>query len=81
MYNSIDTRIKYVYYNKCWREVKHLVQRRKVEKKFKDNGWYFVRHGGNHDIWSNGKIKTQLPRHPKFSDKLYNALIRKFNLK
>ena len=56
--------------------MKLLVQRRKVEKKFKDNGWYFVRHGGNHDIWSNGKIKTQLPRHPKFSDKLYNALIR-----
>lgn len=58
-----------------------MVQRRKVEKKFEANGWYFVRHGGNHDIWSNGKIKTQLPRHPKFSDKLYKGLIKKFNLK
>ncbi len=31
-----------------------MVQRRKVERKFIENGWYFVRHGGNHDIWSNG---------------------------
>lgn len=81
MYSYIDVCIECVYYNERWREVNHLVQRHKVEKRFKDNGWYFVRHGSNHDIWSNGKTKTQLPRHPKFSDKLYNALIKKFNLK
>ncbi|MDU1505817.1 MULTISPECIES: type II toxin-antitoxin system HicA family toxin [Limosilactobacillus] len=58
-----------------------LVRRRDVEKRFKLNGWFFVRHGGNHDIWSNGKVKTQLPRHPKISDRLYNSLIKKFNLR
>lgn len=58
-----------------------MVKRRLVEKRFIDNGWFFVRHGGNHDIWSNGIKKTQLPRHPKFSDMLYKALIQKFDLK
>lgn len=58
-----------------------MVKRRKVEKRFEENGWYFVRHGANHDIWSNGIIKTQLPRHPKISDRLYQGLINQFNLK
>lgn len=58
-----------------------MVQRNKLEKQFKKNGWYFVRHGGNHDIWSNGILKTQIPRHPKISDELAKGLIKKFNLK
>ncbi len=58
-----------------------MVHRHTVVKKFKKNGWYFVRHGGKHDIWSNGKIKTQLPRHRKFSDRLFDSLIKKYNLK
>lgn len=56
-------------------------KRRIVEERFKQNGWFFIRHGGNHDIWSNGVIKTSLPRHPKFSDALFEALIKKYNLK
>lgn len=58
-----------------------MVQRRKVEKRFQENGWHLIRHGGNHDIWSNVRIKAQLPRHPKLSNKLYRALIKKFHLK
>lgn len=58
-----------------------MVQRTKVEKTFRNNGWYFLRHGSKHDIWTNGKVKTQIPRHPKISDKLFQGLIKKFNLK
>lgn len=70
-----------MYYNKYRKELRDLVQRKKLEKLFKQNGWRFVRHGGNHDIWTNGNGKTQIPRHAKIDDGLAKGLIKKFNLK
>jgi mRNA interferase HicA len=39
------------------------MKKRELEKKLKKAGWWLDRHGGNHDIWTNGKITNQVPRH------------------
>lgn len=57
-----------------------MVKRRQLEKLFRNNGWFFLRHGGDHDIWTNGKMKTQIPRHRTISDRLYEGLIKQFKL-
>jgi len=31
------------------------MKRRDFVKKLEQNGWYFLRHGSNHDIYTNGK--------------------------
>lgn len=31
------------------------MKRRDLIKKLEQNGWYFLRHGGNHDIYTNRK--------------------------
>lgn len=56
------------------------VQRYKLEKKFKEHGWHLLRHGSNHDIWTDGKSKEKIPRHPEINEKLARGLIRKHKL-
>ncbi|QGF41063.1 addiction module toxin, HicA family [Limosilactobacillus gastricus] len=57
------------------------MQRFKLEKLFRRNGWYLYRHGGNHDIWTDGREKEKLPRHPEINERLARSLIHKHQLK
>lgn len=57
------------------------MQRFKLEKLFRRNGWYLYRHGGNHDIWTDGRKKEKLPRHPEINERLARSLIQKHQLK
>ncbi len=45
------------------------------------NGWRFKRHGGNHDIYTNGIKNEPIPRHNEISEKLAQAIIKKHGLK
>jgi len=53
----------------------------KLIKLFMNNGWFLYRHGGNHDIWTNGLMKEQIPRHKDINEILAKHLIRKHHLK
>lgn len=53
------------------------MKRRDLEKKLSELGWYFLRHGGNHDTWSNGQIQNFIPRHTDISENLAKAIIKK----
>lgn len=44
------------------------MKRRDLEKKLAELGWRFERHGGNHDVWTNGKESEPLPRHNEIND-------------
>jgi mRNA interferase HicA len=46
------------------------VKKSEVERKLKRLGWYFLRHGGGHDIWTNGEDQIEVPRHPEINEKL-----------
>ncbi|MBR5584514.1 MAG: type II toxin-antitoxin system HicA family toxin [Lachnospiraceae bacterium] len=56
------------------------MKRRDLENKFKKAGWQFLRSGGDHDIWTNGKDVEAIPRHRELNERLAKALIKKWGL-
>ena len=57
------------------------MKRRELLKLFTNAGWYFLRNGANHDIYTNGKDNVPIPRHPDANEVLARALIKKWGLK
>jgi len=53
------------------------MKRRELEKELKKLGWWFVRHGGNHDIWTNGDLQEPIPRHNEINERLAQSILRK----
>lgn len=51
------------------------MKKKELEKKLKKAGW-LARHGGNHDIWTNGTITNQVPRHPEVNELLAKSIIK-----
>lgn len=39
------------------------MKRTESEKILKKNGWYLLRNGANHDIFTNGEYNIPVPRH------------------
>lgn len=38
------------------------MKRKDLERKLTKAGWYLLRHGGKHDVWTNGTATTTIPR-------------------
>lgn len=57
------------------------MKRRDLIKLFENNGWWFKRDGGRHDIYTNGEKSEPIPRHKEINEKLANSLIKKHELK
>jgi mRNA interferase HicA len=53
------------------------MKKRDIEKKLSELGWSFLRHGGNHDTWTNGQIQNFIPRHTEISENLAKSIIKK----
>lgn len=53
------------------------MKRRDLEKSLSALGWKFARHGGNHDIWSNGEEFEAIPRHNEINEYLAKKILRK----
>lgn len=53
------------------------MKKRELEERLRALGWYFDKEGGSHEIWSNGKIKNQVPRHNEIKEKLAKSILRK----
>jgi mRNA interferase HicA len=53
------------------------VKRRDLERQLKELGWYFLRSGGSHDIWTNGFEKTQIPRHAEVNEYTAKSILKK----
>ena len=52
------------------------MKRRDLEQGLRELGWHFVRHGGNHDTWTNGKDIDQIPRHKEINEVLAIKILR-----
>jgi mRNA interferase HicA len=52
------------------------MKKRDLESKIKKFGWRFLRHGGNHDTWTNGRDIEQIPRHREINEVLARKIIR-----
>jgi mRNA interferase HicA len=53
------------------------MKKRDLELSLKSLGWWLLREGGNHEIWTNGKETEPVPRHREVSDLLAQKIIRK----
>jgi mRNA interferase HicA len=53
------------------------MKRRDLERALRQLGWYFLRHGGKHDVWNDGKREEAIPRHTEIHDKLAQAILRR----
>jgi mRNA interferase HicA len=43
------------------------MKRKKLEAELAKFGWWLERHGGNHDIWTNGDRQEPVPRHSEIN--------------
>lgn len=57
------------------------MKRRDLIKLFEKNGWYLLRNGHEHDVYTNGVEKEPVPRHREINEQLAKAIIRKHGLK
>lgn len=54
-----------------------IMKKRDLEKRLKALGWSFLRHGGNHDVWSNGSEQEEIPRHREINERLAKAILKR----
>lgn len=57
------------------------MKKRELEKLLKKNGWFFLRSGGGHDIYTNGQEIEPIPRHSEVNEQLAKAIIKRRGLK
>ena len=52
-------------------------KRQVLEKRLRECGWSFLRHGRRHDIWTNGRLVEAIPRHVEINDRLARTIVRR----
>jgi len=57
------------------------MKRRDLIKLLEKNGWWLLRNGASHDIYTNGKRSEPIPRHTEIKEQLSKSIIRKHGLK
>lgn len=57
------------------------MKRKDLIEMLERNGWWLKRHGGEHDIYTNGKEREAVPRHKEIAENLAKAIIRRRGLK
>ena len=57
------------------------MKRRDLIRLLEKNGWYLLRTGANHDIYTNGKENEPIPRHSELKEMLAKSIIRRRGLK
>lgn len=57
------------------------MKRRDLIKLFENNGWWLMRNGANHDVYTNGKATEPIPRHSEIKENLAKAIIKRRGLK
>ena len=57
------------------------MKRRDLIKLFENNGWWLMRNGANHDVYTNGKVTEPIPRHSEIKENLAKSIIKRRGLK
>ena len=53
------------------------MKRAALIKLLESNGWWMVRHGANHDIYTNGKRNEPIPRHTEINQRLAEKILKR----
>ena len=56
------------------------MKQRDLVKKLEDSGFVFERNGSNHDIYTRGEEKEEVPRHKEIDERLAKAIIKRRKL-
>ena len=48
-----------------------------LEKRLNKLGWCLKRHGGSHDVWTNGILTEYVPRHNEIAEGTARKILRK----
>lgn len=56
------------------------MKRRDFIKKLEDGGFIFERHGSNHDVYTRGTEREEVPRHNEINEKLAKAILKRRGL-
>lgn len=56
------------------------MKRKDLIRLLERNGWRFLRSGGNHDVYTNGKELEAIPRHNEIKENLAKAIIKRRDL-
>lgn len=52
------------------------MKKKDLIKVLKENGWEFLRHGANHDIYTNGTYNIALPRHREIRERTAKIILQ-----
>ena len=53
------------------------MKRRDLEEQLRKLSWKFLRHGGNHDVWTNGIEQEAIPRHNEINEYTAKKILKK----
>lgn len=55
------------------------VKRKELERRLRELGWMFQRHGGKHDVWTNadGSFEEFVPRHAEIHERLAQVILKR----
>ncbi len=53
------------------------MKRRELESRLRALNWCLLRHGGNHDVWTDGDRLEYLPRHAEINESLARKILKK----
>jgi predicted RNA binding protein YcfA (HicA-like mRNA interferase family) len=54
----------------------YIVKKRELERTLRENGWWFLRSGSKHDVWTNGEIDEYVPRHTEIGEGLAKKILK-----
>lgn len=57
------------------------MKRRDLIKLLELNGWYLLRNGSNHDIYTNGTKNEPIPRHTEIGETLAQRILKRAGIK
>ncbi len=53
------------------------MKQRELKQAFTAAGWWLLREGANHEIWTNGQETEPLPRHREIPEPLAKKILKK----
>ena len=56
------------------------MKQRDLIKKLENAGFVFEQHGSNHDVYTRGTEKEEVPRHEEIDERLAKAIIKRRKL-
>jgi len=60
--------------------VQSKLKRRDLEKALRRLGWYRLRHGSKHDVWTDGERFEAVPRHSEIHERLARIILKRAEL-